>query len=169
MGMRFTESHRGMALVLLAGASWGVIGIPVRALSAMGFGPLDITAMRSAFTGLLLMIAVYVMNPKALKVRLRDLWCMAGCGLASITLFNICYFATLQRTSIGIAVILLYTSPIFVTVLSHFCFKEPFRKTTLIALAFVTAGCVLVSGVLNSADGNGLSLPVLLTGLGAGL
>ena len=168
MGLRFTDSHRGMALVLLAGASWGVIGIPVRNLAAIGFGPMDITAMRSAFTGLLLVVAVAVMNPKALKVRLRNLWCMAGCGLASITLFNVCYFATLQRTSIGIAVILLYTSPIIVTVLSHFCFKEPFRKMTLLALAFVTAGCVLVSGVLNSTADGGLSLPVLLTGLGSG-
>ena len=167
-GMMVTESHRGMALVLTAGASWGLIGIPVRALNGMGLGAMDITALRSAFTGILLLLAVPMMNPKALTVRMRDLWCMAGCGLASITLFNICYFATLQRTSIGISVILLYTSPVFVTVLSHFCFKEAFRKRTFVALAFVTAGCVLVSGVLNGAGGGGLSFSVLLTGLGSG-
>lgn len=168
MTVNFNKKRQGMILVLVAGICWGLIGLPVRALSGMGLGAFDITALRAAFTGLALLTVVPAINPKAMKIRLRDLWCMAGCGLASVTLFNICYFATIQRTSIGIAVILLYTSPIFVTVLSHFCFGESFKKTTAIALVLVIIGCVLVSGVLDN-DGGGLSLPSLLTGLGSGL
>ena len=63
---------------------------------------MDITVLRTALMGILLLLAVPVMNLKAVKVRLKDLWCMAGCRLASITPF-ICYFATLPRASIGIA------------------------------------------------------------------
>ena len=156
---------KGISLVLLAGASWGLIGLFSRSLDSIGLGALDITALRGFFTGLALLAVVPLMNPKALKVRLRDLWCMAGCGIASITFFNICYFTTLQQTSIGIAVVLLYTSPVFVTVLSRFCFGEVFRKRTFLALALVTAGCVLVSGV---TGGGGLTFRSLLTGLGSG-
>ena len=165
--MPFNPSNRfkGISLVLVAGTSWGLIGLFARSLSRIGLGALDITALRGFFTGLALLATIPLANPKAMKVRLRDIWCMAGCGIASITFFNICYFATLQRTSIGIAVVLLYTSPVFVTVLSHFCFGEVFRKKTFIALALVTAGCVLVSGITGSG---GLTFCSLLTGLGSG-
>ena len=52
-----------------------------------------------------------------LKVRAKDLWIFVGGGMASIILFNYCYFQTIQRASLSTAAILLYTSPVFVLLL----------------------------------------------------
>lgn len=161
-------STKGVLLVLAAGVSWGVISLSIRALTRLGMSSLDITAVRSLATALILMIALGLASRSCFHVRIKDLWCLAGCGLASITLFNVCYFATMQRTTVGVAVILLYTSPIFVTLMSCLFFRERFTWRKGLALVMVMVGCVLVSGVLQEAGSAPLSLPVLCLGLGAG-
>ncbi len=166
--MGISSRHIGIGEVLIAGIGWGFMGAFVRTLHANGLQPLTIAALRSGFSAIVLLTALALCRPQLLKVRLKDLWCMAGSGLVSLLMFNLCYFTTLQHTSIGIAVILLYTSPIFVTLMSHFCFGEAFRRRTFIALALVTAGCVLVSGVIQQEDSIRLPFPVFLLGLGSG-
>jgi len=62
---------------------------------------------------------------------------------------------------------LLYTSPIFVMVMSRLFFKEALTGRKLLALVMTFTGCVLVSGALTGH----LALPakVLVIGIGAGL
>ena len=67
--------------------------------------------------------------------------------------------------ALSTAAILLYTSPIWVTLLSALLFREKLTPTKLLALAMAFGGCVLVSGV----GGGGLTPRGLLFGLGAGL
>ena len=155
-------------LVILAGASWGIISIFVRRLSNAGISALNITSLRSVFAALALLLVMPFVAPSAFRIKLRDIWCFAGCGVASISMFNLLYFSTMQRTSVAIAVVLLYTSPIFVTAMSCLFFKERFGRGKVIALALVTAGCVLVSGALNGNAENRLDWRVLLCGIGSG-
>ena len=63
------------------------------------------------------------------------------------------------------AAILLYTSPIWIMLMSVVFFREKLNRTKLIALALAFAGCVLVSGI----SGEGLTLTGLLLGLGSGI
>ena len=123
-----TASHKGTLLVLAAGTSWGVISIFIRALGKAGLAPLDISACRSVCTGLVLLVSMSAFDRKAFRVKLKDIWCMAGAGIVSITLFNTLYFATMQMTTVNIAVVLLYTSPVFVTVMSCLFFREQFTR-----------------------------------------
>ena len=67
--------------------------------------------------------------------------------------------------SLSAAAILLYTSPIWVTLLSALLFYEKLTAAKLAALCMAFGGCVLVSGL----GGGGLTLRGLLLGLGAGL
>ena len=80
-----TNSRKGALLVLVAGASWGVISIFIRALGDAGLSPIDISSFRSICTALVLLASVSVYDRGAFKVKLKDLWCMAGCGVISIT------------------------------------------------------------------------------------
>lgn len=79
--------------------------------------------------------------------RLRDSWCFIGTGLVSIVFFSYCYFRNVEVSSAAVAAILMYTSPIFVTLLSAVFFKEKLTKTKLIALILAILGCALVSGI----------------------
>ncbi len=158
----------GVALVLTAGISWGFLGLFVRFMNAAGLGALDVCAVRSIGAAVLLAAGLLASGRhRLLRIRRRDLWCFAGAGLGSITAFNCCYFSTLRHTSIGVAVILLYTSPVFVALMSRLFFKEPFTRWKTLALVLMLAGCVLISGVCTGGAEN-IELPWLFVGLGAG-
>ena len=164
--MRMIRS--GAVLVAAAGILWGTMGLWVRHLAGAGLlTTMEVVAVRAVGTCLMLWAAAALLKPSALRIRWKDLWCFAGSGLVSIVCFNYCYFTTIQRTSLGIAVILLYTSPIFVSILARIFFREPFTPLKCAALALMVVGCALVSGIGGAADA--LTPAGLLTGLGAGL
>ena len=110
---------------------------------------------------------VAVRAPEKLKIQLRDIWMFVGTGIVSVVLFNVFYFSTIVSSQASVAVVLLYTSPIFVMLLSAVIFREKITRRKLIALAMTFLGCVFVAGLA----GGGYSIPplVLLTGLGSGL
>lgn len=58
--------------------------------------------------------------------------------------------------------VLLYTSPIFIMVISAIVFKEKITRNKLLALAMVFVGCVLVAGLLGG--GYALTPTILLLG-----
>lgn len=152
--------------VILAGCLWGSMGIFVRGLGSYGFTSLEIGALRVFGALLFLGAGIFLYNKKLLRVRLKDLWCFAGTGIVSIVFFNFCYFTTIQLTSLSVAAVLLYTAPVFVTVMSIFLFKETFRVQKAIALIMAFVGCVFVTGVLTQRLT--LSVQGILLGLGAG-
>lgn len=158
--------RKGIFLVLIAGISWGFLGVFARGLEGR-LSSLDIVALRSIFSGILLLTYTAIFRPAMLKMRFRDLWCAAGCGILSITLFNICFFQTVRLTTINAAVVLLYTSPVFVTLLAMLFFKEKFSRKKLAALISVVLGCALVSGI-GQVTGNRLSPWVMFLGLSSG-
>ncbi len=55
-----------------------------------------------------------------------------------------CYFTAIQYVDVGIALIILYTYPALVTLLSRLIYKEPLTALKLAALALAVAGCVLI-------------------------
>ncbi len=79
-------------------------------------------------------------------------WCFIGTGLVSIVFFSYCYFRNVEESSAAVAAILMYTSPMFVTLLSAIFFKEKLTKTKLLALLLAIIGCALVSGIASGID-----------------
>ena len=152
-------------LVILAGCCWGTMGIFVRHLNSIGLESMQIVEIRSVLTVVAMFTALAIFRRNLLRVKVKDLWCFAGGGIVSVILFNYCYFQTIQRASLSVAAILLYTSPIFVLLLSVPLFGEKLTKKKLLCLAMAFVGCALASGV---AGGMSLSAGTLLLGLGSG-
>ena len=148
---------RAVAAVMAAGILWGMLGLAVRHFNAAGLSALDITALRAAGAAIVLWIAAVTFFRSSISIRLRDCWCFAGCGIASIVLFNICYFFTVNRTSLGVAATLLYTSPVFVALMARLFFGERFTLATGAALIMTISGCALVSGIRSGAS---LAMPI---------
>lgn len=152
--------------VLLAGILWGTMGIYVRRLNALGFTTMEIVAVRSVVTAVLLLCILFFYNKEMLKIRLKDIWCFAGTGILSIVFFNYCYFKAITMTSLSVAAVLLYTAPAIVMVLSAFLFREKITIVKMISLAATFAGCVFVTGLAGGAKS--LNVAGILAGLGAG-
>lgn len=161
-----TERSVSVAIVC-AGVLWGTIGIFVRQFNAVGLTSLDICEIRSLGCALFMVVIMLVRDHRFPRIRLRDLWCFLGTGLLSILLFNVCYFATIQMSSMSVAAVLLYTSPAFVMILSRILFKERMSKTKFVALGLTLLGVVLTGNVI----GTSASLPVfaLITGILSGV
>ena len=135
--------------VLLAGICWGLTGFFNRFTTALGFSQSQILFARCIVPFVVLGVYLLVADRNALRIKLRDLWCFLGSGLLSVTMFGLAYMNAMQEMSLSLAVVLLYTSPVFVMVLSAIFFHERITRAKLIALACVIAGVLLTAGVFS--------------------
>lgn len=151
---------------VLAGVLWGCISLFLRPVSAAGFSSIQVVALRGLISAVMLFVFLLIKDRKLLKIQLKDIWMFIGTGVISLTFFSVCYFTTILEVGTSIAVILLYTSPIFILIFSRILFKEKFTLPKIIALILTFAGCIFVSGI---GGGNGMTLKGFIIGLCAGL
>jgi len=145
------DKRKATACVIAAGILWGCISLFVRALNTVGLSAMDISCVRMVVGAACMLIVLLVVDRSALRIRLRDLWMFVGTGIVSVTLFNWCYFTCIGLSEASIAVVLLYTSPIFVMLMSALLFRERITGRKVAALCLTFAGCVLVAGILGGA------------------
>ena len=153
--------------ILLSGILWGIISIFIRKLSTAGLDSMQICFVRLLFAAPIFIIAALIFSPAHTRIRLRDIWIFLGTGVVSVFLFNYFYFYTIIHSEASIAVVLLYTSPIFVMILSRILFKEKIGAEKIISVAMTFIGCILVSGV--TEGGTALAPLVALVGIMSGL
>lgn len=154
--------------VIIAAVLWGTIGIYSKQLSLLGFSILQIVSIRAIFSAVFILLFLLLKDPKLLKIDPRDCIYFVGTGIVSFVFFNWCYFIAINKTSLSVAAILLYTAPTFVMVLSSVLFKEKMTRRKITALVLTFCGCVLVSA-FGKGVGNSLSLLGILAGVGSGL
>lgn len=155
---------------ILAGAFWGCISIFLKDLYGSGFSQLQVMFFRAALSALTMFLFILAKDPSLLKIRLKDLWIFLGSGVVSLTFFTLCYFRSILELGASIAVILLYTSPIFVLLFSVILFKEKLTAIKSIALILTFAGCILVTGIGSQTSINAKGFAIgLCAGLGYAL
>lgn len=132
--------------IVLATVFWGFIGYFSTIMKQAGMSVPQRLSARMTFAALALIIATLFINPKkGFKVSLPDLGKLFLCGTITLTVNNMFYFNAIDRTGMSVAAVLMYTSPIFVAVMSAIIYKERITSGKLAALAVTFAGCVLVS------------------------
>jgi drug/metabolite transporter (DMT)-like permease len=162
----------GYAFISLAAVLWGIIGLITGYVFAAGATPLTYAALRPALSAGLIFLAIAVIRPRLLRVRVRDIAFFALFGLVSIGVFYFCLFYAVQKTSVTVAWILLYTAPAYVVVLSRVFLHEPITRVKWLSLVLTVVGSALVSGVydLSGTELNGLGIAAgLMAGLTYGL
>ncbi|MCI6582669.1 MAG: DMT family transporter [Oscillospiraceae bacterium] len=153
--------------ILTAGVLWGIISLFVRHLQETGLTSMQIVSVRVLLAAVIMVLYLVLRDRQALRIKLKDLPLFFGTGVCSIVFFNFCYFKTIELTG-GAAVpaLLLYTSPVFVMILSMILFDEQITLRKFISLIITLAGLVLVTGVFSGNES--VSLKVIFTGLGSG-
>jgi len=155
-------------LVLISSLCWASTGIITRYTGTIGFTVVQNSAMRIFCAAVALVLFLLITDRGKLKIKRKDFKWFAACGIFSLLMNNLSYSATVQLASLSVAVVLLYTSPIFVMILSFIIFKEKLTVHKLTAAAMAFAGCLLTVGLSGSHPGSNPGL-VLATGLAAGL
>ncbi len=157
------------APVFVTGAAmlWGILVIFVKQLSGAGLSSMEIVTLRVYGSALILVTGLLLYNKKLLQIKLKDCWCFVGTGVVSIVFFSWCYFRNVTVSSVAVSSILMYTSPVWVTILSRFVFGERIGIRKVVALCMAIAGCGLVSGITGGLGA--VSVEGILLGLGSGI
>ncbi|MCR4426648.1 MAG: DMT family transporter [Firmicutes bacterium] len=166
-----TETHRprrrtalGYALAFSAAVLWGTLGIFAVLIYRYSLDPVVLVTLRAGIAALALLIILCIADRSALHVELKDVPFFIAFGLFSVALNYVSYFEAIARTSATTAVVLLYTSPIFVAIAASFAFGERITAAKGIAFVVTLAGCLLVVGGYDStrlvADPEGVALGI---------
>lgn len=157
------------APVFVTGAAilWGILVIFIKNLSSAGLESMEIVTLRVYGAAFVLVIGLLLHNKNLLRIKLKDAWCFVGTGVVSIVFFSYCYFKNVTVSSVAVSSILMYTSPIWVTLFARVVFGEKIGRKKLAALVMAFLGCVLVSGITGGVGR--VSMEGLLLGIGSGI
>ena len=109
--------------IILAAVLWGCISLFTRPMQENGLSSPMIVAVRAVTTTAVMFLVILIKDRSLLKIRLKDLWMLLGTGIASFLFFNVCYMSSIGENSVSVACMLMYTSPIWVTLFSALLFK----------------------------------------------
>ncbi len=153
-------------MILAAGTLWGCMGLFVNEMGTLGFTSLQTSSLRVTVAMVAMAVFVFLTDKSRFRVELKDLPILAILGIVSIFGMSLLYFYTIINTSMAVAAILLYTSPIWVILISAFVFREKITAKKLVALVCAFFGCVFVSGI---GGAEGIAFAFFITGLASGL
>lgn len=158
-------------MVLCAGILWGSIGFFVRKLSELGAGTGLIAFMRIFCAWLILIPLLLAMSLKTgrnyFSISKKGLLQCVIMGVVTQAFFNLSYSGCINTVGVAMGSVLLYTAPIFVSVLSKLLFKEEINARKGISLVINIIGCFIMvtGGDLSVLKVSGIGI---LLGIGAG-
>jgi len=155
-------------LVLIAGVSWGLIGVFTKAIDALGFTEMQMLFVKGVLATAVLFLITFFKDKSQLKLKnWKDIRYFIGTGVVSFAFFSWAYMKAVNLTSLGVAAVLLYTAPTFVMLFSILLFGEQMTKTKGIVLLMTFTGCILVTGILEG--GAAFTWQGIVIGLAAGV
>ena len=137
---------------IISGAMWGSAGIFVRKLTELGMNSYTVVSVRVVLAVLILAVWLGIYDKDLLKIKLNDLWIFVAGGVVGMFGLNICYNFAISELSLSLAAVLLSLSPVFVLFMAAILFKKKITSKKVICMTIAIAGCVLASGVLESAS-----------------
>lgn len=155
---------RGYSQVVIACILYGLIGIFIELIADMPIGSIIFYRLFFGLAAIALYLAV---TGRFFELRLKE----KKSRLLMLGLFEavavLAYFYSVRYTSVSMAVLLLYTAPIYVSLLSPLLLKEKSTSRSIIALALSITGVVMIvqPQILN----NGNSISGVAFGLASGL
>ena len=155
-------------LVLIAGVSWGLIGVFTKAIDALGFTEMQMLFVKGVLATAVLFLITFFKDKSQLKLKnWKDIRYFIGTGICSFAFFSWAYMKAVNLTSLGVAAVLLYTAPTFVMLFSIVLFGEKMTKTKGIVLLMTFIGCIFVTGLLEG--GASFTWQGIAIGLAAGV
>jgi|Deesub1362A_J573_1020465.scaffolds.fasta_scaffold13899_2 drug/metabolite transporter (DMT)-like permease len=138
------ESEKSYLFLAAAVFFWSWIGVIGKYLYAYGMPPLTAVVFRALFAwGLLL--PVMLSSPERLRIPRGKLPGLALYGLVAVAVNYLGYFYALKYLPVAAAVVLIYTNPAFVVLLSWPVLGERPTKGELVALLLTLGGVFLVA------------------------
>jgi drug/metabolite transporter (DMT)-like permease len=131
---------------------------------AAGLSPTQVVSVRIALAAVILLVAVAVIRPRLLRVRVQDWRLLVGFGLFGVAGAQTMYFASVSRLPVGVSMLLEFTAPVLVALWVRFVRGTILPAKAWLGTAMALLGLAMVAQVW---DGLRLDLIGVLAGMGA--
>ena len=158
----------GSGMIIVSSILWGTALLYTQYVLDNGMESKDMVSLKMLFGFITILIYILIKDKGLFKIDKRGIYYSAIIGFICHALYNLFMFRAVEKTSISTTVTLLYTSPIFVMIISKIFFKEKITKNKILSLIACVIGCYLTvtGGNLKSLD---LNIGGILYGLASGL
>lgn len=157
--------NKSVLLIVIAGVLWGTSAIFANLLRPLGYTALQMTAMRAIVSAIVMTIYVYIKDKSLFRVKLSHLLLFACGGLATF-LSAFFYYESINVSSVSVAVMLMYTAPVFVMAFSVAFMGEKLTPLKVVSVICMLLGCCLISGIVGGVEFNARGV---ITGLLSGI
>lgn len=135
------ESFSGYGEIIIAAILWSLVGIAAKQIH--GMSAQAIIFYRVGFAFIIFLATLLVSgNMGIIKLREKRSYLLLFGILQVATM--VAYFISIMNASVSIAVLLLSTAPVYITIFSPWLLKEKIKKRGIIALVLSVLGILLI-------------------------
>ena len=139
----YSRTHLGYFLLALAAVFWGLNGSIARHFFSLGLTVPELAFLRCA-TGAFC-FGLHAVARKEWRVASHNIPKLLLFGMVCLGLFTLSYQASVHESGAALAVILLYTAPAWVALLSRAFLKHRINRRTLAAIGIAMTGVFLIT------------------------
>lgn len=147
---KLDNTRKGIALAIIGPSLWGIMGIFVRRLSAAGVGSTDISFLRCLLAGAVFFLILWFKHRELLRIDWQGILICIVYGVSSYGVCFVTYNVAVERIPVSVATVLMFISPVWVTLLNWLVFHERPDKLKIVAIVLCFCGAVLVADLLHT-------------------
>ncbi len=144
----------GYTTMIVSAALMGCVGLFSRNINTSG----DVIAFTRMLVGAICILAILIYQGKVNLIKRTKLTPAVMASGACLGLCLAAYVSATKYTTLANAVFLIYTGPVFSTILAVIFLKEKISKLTASLLTAVFIGCLFIIGIINHTPEDGLSV-----------
>ncbi|KAB3532797.1 DMT family transporter [Alkaliphilus serpentinus] len=137
--------HKGLCFIIFSAMAFGVMPIFAKFAYGGGISAPALLSLRFIMAGLLLFIYLKISKINW-RVSYKDLWNLFLLGGVFYSATSIFYFSSIKYIHISLTVLLMYTHPMMVAILSAIFNKERVTLKMVIAMLIAFIGLALILG-----------------------
>jgi drug/metabolite transporter (DMT)-like permease len=152
------KNRRHEIYLLLGSLCFAISSIPAKIAMEGGLSAWRLTQIRTTGAFLILFLYVYAKNKQSLRIKRKELPILIVFGIFGFAAVNLLYFLAIQRLNVGIALIIEFTSPIWIALWLRFVQKKIVSKLMWWGLVTGLSGLVLIAQVWRGLTLDGLGV-----------
>ncbi len=142
-----TARARATGLSLGSWVLFATSGPLAKAVMGAGWSPAAVTSVRISLAALLLLPAVAVLRPRALRFTRADLGLLLGYGLLGVVGVQLFFFVAVARVPVGVAMVLVNLAPAVVALWVRVVRRTRLPALTWLGIALAVAGLAMIAEV----------------------
>lgn len=161
------DRKKGLILVIIAAVFWGYMGVPTKNLGDSNFDAFSVSFFRTSIAAVFYFLYCLKQGPSLLKADKKGVLFFILYGFVGFGVTFISYNISVNYISIALATMFMFTSQIWVVILSYFMFKEKFTFKKVTAIILTLTGCFMMCKIYDPVNLN-LNVKGVIFGLISG-